>query len=84
MDTLVEKVQKRQVDAPNVNVFNSLVYVIQETRSHINRHISYVSVIAFLEVTFEVEEIPTPFHFVTDCCHHRRDITADQWPEHCD
>ncbi|KAI8583673.1 hypothetical protein K450DRAFT_222245 [Umbelopsis ramanniana AG] len=43
MDTLVEKVQKRQVDAPNVQVFNSLIYVIQETRSNINRHISYIA-----------------------------------------
>jgi hypothetical protein len=48
MDTLVEKVQKRQAGAPNVQVFNSLIYVIQETRSNINRHISYVSILAVL------------------------------------
>jgi hypothetical protein len=72
MDSLVEKVQKRLGDAPNIQAFASLVYIIQETGSHINRHISYVSTIDFFILDYDFKNTNT--NCWIDCSHDCRNI----------
>jgi hypothetical protein len=82
MDSQVEKVQKRTTDAPDVQVFGSLKWIIKEIGPNINQHIKYVSKIFFTPFDPNPQTL-TLIHWL-DCSHYHWNISTIEWTKHRD